>query len=93
MSEPGQHRGSPEERNRKLIAYYAKLGFNSIDQEKATAYGITTYNAEKPPMENTVGKLLSALEPLSKAGGSKAKVKTRSNRTKYSSQSRRSTRQ
>lgn len=83
MSEPGQHKGSPEERNRKLIAYYAKMGFTPIDQEKAAAYGIITYNVKKPPMENTVGTLLKA---LTKGGATRRS-------TRYSSQTRRSRRQ
>lgn len=91
MSEPGQHHGSPEERNRKLIAYYAKLGFNPIDQEKATAYGIKKYSAEKPPMENTVGGLLSALSALSSLSARGGMTRRRTLR--YSSQTRRSRQQ
>jgi len=88
MSEPGQHHGSPEERNRKLIAYYAKMGFTPIEKEKAaSAYGIKRYSVEKPPMENTVGGLLKGLHK----GG--AVASTRSNRVKYSLQTRRSRRQ
>lgn len=92
MSEPGQHHGSPEERNRKLIAYYAKMGFTPIDQEKATAYGIITYNVKKPPMENTVGTLLKA---LTKGGATRRSISTKRSkrRLRYSSQTRRSRRQ
>ena len=90
MSEPGQHHGSPEERNRKLIAYYAKMGFTPIEQEKAaSAYGIKRYSVEKPPMENTVGALLSVLKAMTKGGSSSGSTK-RSPR--YSSQTRRSRR-
>ena len=86
MSEPGQHQGAPEERNRKLIAYYAKLGFTPIDKEKAGTYGIKVYNAQKPPMENTVANLLTALS----TAGARARAGAV---LRYSSQSRRSRRQ
>lgn len=84
MSEPGQHNGSPEERNRKLIAYYAKLGFAPIDAAKASAtYGIKEFNDVKPPMENTVDVLL---KKLTGAEGGKTR------KLRYSSRTRRSRR-
>jgi hypothetical protein len=90
MSEPGQFRGSADEQNRKLIAYYAKLGFVPMDEGRAKqTYGFKTFHAERPPMENTIGVLIQKL--LQSAVGGKRSRKSRRKST-YLSQSRRSKR-
>lgn len=89
MAEHGQFQGTAEEQNRKLIAYYARLGFLPMNEAKATqTYGLTKYHAERPPMENTIGLLMQKLQ----VGG--RRKRSRKNKTKptYSSLSHRSRR-
>jgi hypothetical protein len=89
MAEHGQFQGAAEEQNRKLIAYYAKLGFIPMDEAKATqTYGLAKYHAERPPMENTIGSLIQKLQ----AGGNPKRRRKSRRKSTYSSQSRRSKR-
>ena len=89
MSDQGQFQGSKEEQNGKLIAYYSKLGFAPIDEEKAAAkYGFKTYNKERPPMENTIPLLLKKITEsfttAVKKGGTKKsrRPKQKANKTR-----------
>ena len=62
MSDHGQFQGTKEEQNRKLIDYYAKLGFAPIEEAKATAkYGLGKYHKDRPAMENTIDLLLKKI--------------------------------
>lgn len=61
ISEIGQFAGTNEERNKKLSAYYSKLGFTPIDEAKATGFYKIQFNASKPPMESNVKKFMASL--------------------------------
>lgn len=72
MSEPGQFQGSNEERNRKLVAYYTKLGFTPVD------------GTAKPAMENTIATLIERLDKLqSKTVGGRTRRRTRRHRRNH----------
>lgn len=83
MSEHGQFQGTVEERNRKLIAYYAKLGFAAIDEAKAThRYGLREYRQERPAMETTIESLLQKLsiDPSGATAGGAKQSRRRKNK-------------
>lgn len=76
ISEVSQFTGNNEERNKKLLAYYTKLGFTLVDEAKATSFYKMKFNAGKPPMESNVKKFMDSLLG-GRAGGHRNKTKTK----------------
>jgi len=75
ISELGQFAGTNDERNKKLVAYYTKLGFTPVDEAKATGFYKMKFNAGKPPMESNVKKFMESLIGA-RAGGKRNRLKT-----------------